>query len=68
MSDFGASQFFSGFWDYYVAIISIVSVLGSLFPVFTVGLSVGLLDDRLSPAQAAGMVASFTGIALIAAS
>ena len=28
MSDFGASQFFSGFWDYYVAIISIVSVLG----------------------------------------
>ena len=48
--------------------LSIVSVLGSLFPVFTVGLSVGLLDDRLSPAQAAGMVASFTGIALIAAS
>ena len=28
MSDIGASQFVSGFWDYYVAIISIVSVLG----------------------------------------
>jgi len=28
MSDIVASQFVSGFWDYYVAIISIVSVLG----------------------------------------
>jgi drug/metabolite transporter (DMT)-like permease len=47
--------------------LSIVSVLGSLFPVFTVGLSVGLLDDRLSGPQAVGMAASFTGIALVAA-
>ncbi len=28
MSDIGASQFYSGFWDYYVAIITIVSVVG----------------------------------------
>jgi drug/metabolite transporter (DMT)-like permease len=47
--------------------LSIVSVLGSLFPVFTVGLSVGLLDDRLSAMQTAGMVAAFAGIGLIAA-
>jgi drug/metabolite transporter (DMT)-like permease len=47
--------------------ISIVSVLGALFPVFTVGLSVALLDDRLSREQTVGMVAAFTGIALIAA-
>jgi drug/metabolite transporter (DMT)-like permease len=47
--------------------ISIVSVLGALFPVFTVGLSVALLDDRLSREQTMGMVAAFTGIALIAA-
>jgi drug/metabolite transporter (DMT)-like permease len=47
--------------------LSIVSVLGSLFPVFTVGLSVALLDDRLSRSQTAGLVAAFAGIALIAA-
>ena len=28
MSDTGASHFYSGFWDYYVAIITIVSVVG----------------------------------------
>ena len=28
MSDFGASQFFSVFWDYYIAMISIVSMVG----------------------------------------
>jgi drug/metabolite transporter (DMT)-like permease len=47
--------------------LSIVSVLGALFPLFTVGLSVALLDDRLSRAQAWGVVAAFAGIALIAA-
>ena len=47
--------------------LSVVSVLGSLFPLFTVGLSVALLDDRLSRFQATGVVAAFTGIALIAA-
>lgn len=47
--------------------LSVVSVLGSQFALFTVGLSVALLDDRLSRIQAAGVVAAFTGIALIAA-
>ncbi len=28
MSDIGASQFYSAFWDYYIAIITIVSVIG----------------------------------------
>jgi len=28
MSDIGASQFYSAFWDYYIAIITIVSVVG----------------------------------------
>jgi drug/metabolite transporter (DMT)-like permease len=44
----------------------IVSVLGALFPLFTVGLSVALLDDRLSRTQAWGVVSAFAGIALIA--
>lgn len=47
--------------------LSVVAVLGSLFPLFTVGLSVALLDDRLTRSQAAGVVAAFAGIALIAA-
>jgi drug/metabolite transporter (DMT)-like permease len=46
--------------------LAIVSVLGSLFAVFTVGLSIALLDDRLSSSQGVGMVAAFAGIALIA--
>jgi drug/metabolite transporter (DMT)-like permease len=46
--------------------LSIVSVLGALFPLFTVGLSVALLDDRLSRTQAWGVAAAFAGIALIA--
>jgi uncharacterized membrane protein len=46
--------------------LSIVSVLGALFPLFTVGLSVTLLDDRLSRAQSWGVVSAFAGIALIA--
>jgi uncharacterized membrane protein len=47
--------------------LSVVAVLGSLFPLVTVGLSVALLDDRLSREQAIGVVAAFAGIALIAA-
>jgi drug/metabolite transporter (DMT)-like permease len=46
--------------------LSIVSVLGALFPLFTVGLSVALVDDRLSREQTWGVVAAFAGIALIA--
>jgi len=47
--------------------LSIVSVLGSLFPVFTVGLGVILLGERLSVLQSAGVAAALTGIVLIAA-
>lgn len=46
--------------------LSIVSVLGSLFPVFTVGLSVFILGERLSAAQSAGVAAALVGIVLIA--
>jgi drug/metabolite transporter (DMT)-like permease len=48
--------------------LSIVSVLGALFPLFTVGLSVALVDDRLSREQTWGVIAAFAGIALIASS
>jgi drug/metabolite transporter (DMT)-like permease len=47
--------------------LSVVSVLGSLFPIFTVGLGVTVLHERLSPAQTLGVVSALAGIALIAA-
>jgi len=47
--------------------LSIVSVLGSLFPVFTVGLGVIVLGERLTRAQSAGVTAALAGIVLIAA-
>lgn len=46
--------------------LSLVSVLGSLFPVVTVGLGVALLGERMSRTQAVGVAAALTGIALIA--
>jgi drug/metabolite transporter (DMT)-like permease len=46
--------------------LSIVSVLGALFPVFTVGLAAILLAERLSREQAIGVVAALAGIVLIA--
>jgi drug/metabolite transporter (DMT)-like permease len=46
--------------------LSLVSVLGSLFPVVTVALGVALLRERLSTAQAIGVTATLAGIALIA--
>ena len=46
--------------------LSVVSVLGSLFPVFTVGLGVALLGERLSRGQAVGVTAALAGIVLIA--
>lgn len=42
-----------------------MSVLGSLFPVVTVGLGVALLGERMSRAQAIGVAAAITGAALI---
>jgi len=46
--------------------LSLVSVLGSLFPIVTVGLGMWLLGERLSPVQALGAVAALAGIVLIA--
>jgi drug/metabolite transporter (DMT)-like permease len=46
--------------------LSLVSVLGSLFPIVTVGLGVTLLDERLSRSQTIGVAAALTGIMLIA--
>lgn len=45
--------------------LSLVSVLGSLFPVVTVGLGVAVLRERLSRAQLVGVVAALVGIVLI---
>ncbi len=47
--------------------LSIVSVLGSLFPVFTVALAAGVLGERLSRTQAIGVAAALAGVVLIAA-
>ncbi len=48
--------------------LSVVAVLGSLFPVVTVGLAFALLGERLSRMQAAGAVAAMLGSVLLAAS
>lgn len=47
--------------------LSLVSTLGALFPVFTVGLSVALMGDRPSRLQSAGVAAALAGVVLIAA-
>ena len=46
--------------------LSLVSVAGSLFPVFTVGLGVILLGERPSRLQSAGIAAAMVGVTLIA--
>ncbi|MGC2374133.1 MAG: DMT family transporter [Solirubrobacteraceae bacterium] len=45
--------------------LSLISVLGSLFPVVTVGLGVAVLRERLSQTQLVGVVAALSGIVLI---
>lgn len=45
--------------------LSLVSVLGSLFPVVTVGLGVAVLQEKLSQMQFVGVVAALAGIVLI---
>ena len=47
--------------------LSVVAVLGSLFPVVTVGLAYALLGERLGRTQAAGAVAAMLGGVLLAA-
>jgi drug/metabolite transporter (DMT)-like permease len=46
--------------------LSLVSVLSSVAPVFTVGLSVALLGERPSRPQAVGVLAALAGVILIA--
>ena len=47
--------------------LSLVGVLGSLYPVVTVLLAFGVLRERIAPHQMAGAVATLAGVALIAA-
>jgi len=48
-------------------LLSLISVVASLYPVMTVVLARGLLGERLSRLQAAGVVIALAGIGLIAA-
>lgn len=48
-------------------LLSLVSVVGSLFPVVTVTLGVVVLGERLSRVQAIGVSAALAGVVLIAA-
>jgi uncharacterized membrane protein len=47
--------------------LSVVAVVGALYPVATVLLARVLLRERLQPLQLAGVVAAFAGVALIVA-
>ncbi|CAB4863056.1 unannotated protein [freshwater metagenome] len=47
--------------------LSVVAVVGALYPVMTVLLARGVLDERLRRLQAVGVLLAFGGIALIAA-
>ena len=49
-------------------LLSIVSVLGSLFPVMTVILAWRILKERLLPAQYIGIACTMIGVAAITAS
>ena len=48
-------------------LISVVSVLASLYPVVLVGLGYFLLQERISRPQLAGVALALTGVALISA-
>lgn len=47
--------------------LSVVSVVGSLFPVVTVGLALTLGGERLARAQAAGVAAAILGVVILGA-
>ena len=49
------------------SLISLVAVLGQLYPVVTVLLARVLLGERLSGSQGVGVVSTFAGVALITA-
>ena len=46
-------------------LLSLVAVLGGLFPVVTVALAYFLLHERLAPVQRAGVLLALAGIPLI---
>ena len=45
--------------------LSVVAVVGSLYPVATVLLAQAVLNERVRPAQAAGVVLAFAGVATV---
>ncbi|MDX6666476.1 MAG: hypothetical protein QOG68_2682 [Solirubrobacteraceae bacterium] len=47
--------------------LSIVAVIGSLYPVMTVLLARGVLKERISRGQAAGVVLAMAGVAMVSA-
>ncbi len=63
--DVGANAFFALGTD--TGLLSVVSVLASLYPVATVILARALLHERLVRIQAVGVVVALTGVAMIAA-
>jgi drug/metabolite transporter (DMT)-like permease len=48
-------------------LVSVVSVIASLYPVTTVVLAHLLLGERIAPSQRAGVVGAFAGVALVTA-
>lgn len=48
-------------------LVSVVSVLASLYPVVTIALAHLVLHERVAPSQRAGMVAALAGVALVTA-
>jgi drug/metabolite transporter (DMT)-like permease len=46
--------------------LSIVAVVGSLYPVMTVVLARAVLGERIAPVQAAGVGIALAGVAMIA--
>jgi len=65
MLDVAANAFFALGTD--TGLLSVVSVLASLYPVATVVLARALLHERLVRVQTVGVVVALTGVALIAA-
>ena len=63
--DVGANAFFALGTD--TGLLSVVSVLASLYPVATVILARALLHERLVRVQTVGVIVALTGVALIAA-
>lgn len=52
-------------WASTLGLLSVVSVLGSVYPVMTVLLARIVLKERMTPTQGAGVAAAFGGIALL---